>query len=149
MSGVLAVALALPPDGRIVACDVSREWTAIARRYWAEGGVEGKIDLRLGPGEETLESLIAEGQSSVFDMAFIDADKENYSRYFEQSLELVRTGGLILVDNVLWGGSVIDRDDGRESTEAIRRFNGTLIVDQRVEISMLPIGDGLTLALKR
>ena len=145
----LAVASALPPDGRIVACDVSEEWTAIGRRYWAEAGVEGKIDLRLGPGEETLQSLIAEGQSSAFDMAFIDADKESYSRYFEQSLELVRTGGLIMVDNVLWGGSVVDPEDRRESTEAIRRFNRSLTRDERVEISMLPVGDGLTLALKR
>ncbi len=145
----LAVALALPPDGRVVACDVSEEWTAIARRYWAEAGVAGKIELRLGPAVETLDALLAEGQADGFDFAFIDADKENYDRYYERALRLVRRGGLIAIDNVLWGGRVADPEAQGESVAVIRALNAKLHRDERVALSLLPIGDGLTLALRR
>ncbi len=145
----LAVALALPPDGRVVACDVSEEWTAIARRYWAEAGVAGKIELRLGPAVETLDALLADGQADGFDFAFIDADKENYDHYYERALRLVRPGGLIAIDNVLWGGRVADPEAQGESLAAIRALNAKLHRDERVALSLVPIGDGLTLALRR
>jgi predicted O-methyltransferase YrrM len=145
----LAVALALPEDGRIVACDVSEEFTAIARRYWAEAGVANKIDLRLAPALETLDSLIADGWSNTFDFAFIDADKANYAAYYERALTLMRPGGLIGFDNTLWAGAVADPTFQDSDTIALRRLNETLHTDERVTISMLPIGDGLTLALKR
>lgn len=146
----LAVALALPPDGRIVACDVSEEWTAVARRYWAEAGVAHKIDLRLAPAIDTLDRLLAAGQAGSFDFVFIDADKPNYDGYYERALTLVRAGGLIAVDNVLWGGSVIKPEkDGDPNTEAIRAFNRKLKDDKRISLSMVPIGDGVTLAWKR
>ncbi|MGH9577610.1 MAG: O-methyltransferase [Terriglobales bacterium] len=140
----LAVALALPPGGRIVCCDLSEEWTAIARRYWKMAGVERKISLRIAPALETLKTL-----KGGFDFAFIDADKTNYQNYYERSLELVRRGGLIAIDNTLWYGRVIDRRDRTADTRAIRAFNRKLRRDPRVEISLVPIGDGLTLALKR
>ncbi len=145
----LAVALALPPDGRVVACDVSEEWTAIARRYWAEAGVAGKIELRLGPGVETLDALLADGQADSFDFAFIDADKEHYDHYYERALRLVRPGGLIAIDNVLWGGRVADPEAQGESLAAIRALNAKLHRDERVALSLVPIGDGLPLALRR
>ena len=145
----LAVALALPPDGRVVACDVSEEWTAIARRYWAEAGVAGKIELRLGPAVETLDALLADGQTEGFDIAFIDADKENYDHYYERALRLVRPGGLIAIDNVLWSGRVADPEAQGESLVAIRALNAKLHRDERVTLSLVPIGDGLTLALRR
>jgi predicted O-methyltransferase YrrM len=145
----LAVALALPDDGRIIACDVSDEWTSIARRYWHEAGVERKIDLRLRPALETLDDLIATGQGSRFDFVFIDADKENYANYFERSLVLVRPGGLIAIDNVLWYGRVIDPKVKDADTRAIRAFNEKLHGDERVWLSMLPVRDGLTLASKK
>jgi predicted O-methyltransferase YrrM len=145
----LAVALALPDDGRIIACDVSEEWTSIARRYWREAGVERKIDLRLGPALKTLDDLIAQGQGGRFDFAFIDADKGNYANYFERGLVLIRSGGLIAIDNVLWDGKVIDPSVNDEDTRAIRAFNESLHHDERVWISMLPIRDGLTLACKK
>jgi caffeoyl-CoA O-methyltransferase len=145
----LAVAQALPPDGRIVACDVSEEWTRVARRYWEEAGVAHKIDLRLGPARETLEALLAEGRREDFDFAFIDADKPSYEAYYELCLELVRPGGLIAVDNTLWSGKVIDPTVTDSDTEAIRRFNEKLRVDERVTVSLVPIGDGLTLARRR
>jgi caffeoyl-CoA O-methyltransferase len=145
----LCMALALPPHGRIVACDMSREWTAVARRYWAEAMVEDRITLRLGPAMATLEALLAAGEGGRFDIAFIDADKENYSRYFEHALALVRAGGLIMVDNVLWGGSVINPAKQDPDTVAIRDFNTKIRDDQRVHLSLVPIGDGLTLAMKR
>ena len=144
----LAVARALPDDGELVACDISEEYTAVARRYWREAGVDGKIDLRIGPGVDTLDQLIADGQSGSFDFAFIDADKTNYGNYFERALSLIRTGGLIAIDNVLWGGDVIDPRDTSDDTEAIREFNRKLGRDSRVDISMVPIGDGVTLARK-
>jgi caffeoyl-CoA O-methyltransferase len=144
----LAVALALPADGRIVACDVSEKWTAIARKYWKEAGVAGKIDLRIAPALATLDELIAAGKAGSFDFAFIDADKINYSGYYERALTLLRVGGMIAVDNTLWGGQVIDKKTKSADTQAIMRFNDQLRDDLRVHLSMLPIGDGLTLALK-
>jgi predicted O-methyltransferase YrrM len=144
----LAMASALPDDGRIVCCDKSEEWTAIARRYWTEAGIEGKIDLRLGSALDTLDELVAAGKSYSFDFAFIDADKVNLWSYFERCLSLVRPGGLIAVDNVLWGGSVINDDKQDDDTVAIRAFNKQIKDDDRVDISLVPIGDGLTLARK-
>jgi predicted O-methyltransferase YrrM len=144
----LAVALALPADGRIVACDISEQWTAIARRYWQEAGVTAKIDLRIAPALSTLDELIESGMSACFDFAFIDADKVNYLGYYERALTLLRSGGLIAVDNTLWGGQVIDKKSKSGDTQAIRRFNDRLYSDSRVQLSLLPIGDGLTLALK-
>ncbi|HEV2110073.1 MAG TPA: class I SAM-dependent methyltransferase [Gammaproteobacteria bacterium] len=145
----LAVALALPKDGHILACDVSEEFTAVARRYWKEAGVEAKIELTLAPALETLDARLKAGEAGSYDLAFIDADKSNYAGYYERILKLLRPGGLILVDNVLWDGGVIDKKDQTEDTVAIRAFNVALLKDERVDISMLPVGDGLTLALKR
>ena len=145
----IAVALALPADGKIIACDVSEEWTSIARRYWVEAGVAHKIDLRLRPAVETLDALLAKGRAGSFDFAFIDADKSNYLNYYERCLELLRPGGLIAVDNVLWHGSVIDPAKQDEDTLAIRRFNLLVSEDERVWVSLLPLSDGLTLAMKR
>ena len=145
----LCVALALPPTGKIVACDVDEEYTAIARRYWQTAGVADKIDLRLAPALETLDHLLATGQAETFDFAFIDADKRNYEGYYERSLQLVRPGGLIAIDNVLWFGRVADPQDQEKSTLAIRAFNEKLHHDERVTLSLVPIADGLTLALKR
>ncbi len=140
----LAVALALPPGGRIVCCDVSDEWTSIARKFWALASVSGKIELKLAPALETLKKL-----KGPFDFAFIDADKENYQNYFERCLKLMRRGGMIAIDNTLWYGKVIDRRDQTADTRAIRAFNRTLHRDRRVDISLVPIGDGVTLARKR
>lgn len=145
----LAVALALPPEGRIVACDVSDEYTAVARRYWAEAGVAERIDLRLAPAVETLDALLAGGGAGSYDFAFIDADKEGYPAYYERSLRLLRPGGLIAVDNTLWDGAVADPQDQSADTVAIRAFNDSLHEDERVDLSLVPIGDGLTLARKR
>lgn len=145
----LAVALALPPEGRIVACDVSEEYTAIARQFWEKAGVDFKIDLHLGPATETLDRLIASGQSGTFDFAFIDADKSGYDRYYEQALQLVRPGGLIAIDNVLWSGRVADADTQDNRTNTIRTFNDKLHQDSRIHLSLVPIADGLTLALKQ
>ncbi|WP_019507884.1 class I SAM-dependent methyltransferase [Pleurocapsa sp. PCC 7319] len=145
----LAVALALPEDGKVIACDCDPESTAIARRFWQEAGVEHKIDFQLAPALDTLDRLIAEGQSGSFDFVFIDADKRNYLNYYERALTLLRTGGLIAVDNVLWFGRVVDPEDTDKRTLAIREFNQKMHQDERVFISMLPIADGLTLALKR
>ena len=145
----LAIALALPDDGRIVACDVSEEWTSVARRYWSEAGVGHKIDLRLAPALETLEQLLASGAAGSFDFVFLDADKENYPRYYERLLELARPGGLILADNTLWSGRVADPANDEASTVALRGFNQRLHRDERVDLSLVPIGDGLTLARKR
>ena len=144
----LAVALVLPADGHIVACDVSQKWTAIARKYWQEARVAAKIDLRIAPALSTLDELIASGKAGCFDFAFIDADKINYLNYYERALTLVRTGGLIAVDNTLWGGQVLDKNSKSDDTQTIRRFNERLRSDPRIHLSLLPIGDGLTLALK-
>jgi predicted O-methyltransferase YrrM len=145
----LSVALALPEDGRITACDTSEEWTAIAQRYWKEAGVEHKIDLHLRPAVETLDELIANGASGTYDFSFIDADKTGYDAYYERSLTLLRPGGMIGIDNVLWSGQVVDQADTSESTAAIRAINRKVHGDQRIDVCMLPIGDGLTLARKR
>jgi predicted O-methyltransferase YrrM len=145
----ISVALALPDDGKIIACDVSEEWTSIARRYWHEAGVASKIDLRLRPALETLDALLAEGRAGAFDFAFIDADKSNYSNYYERCIKLVRPGGLIAIDNVLWHGDVINPAKQDEDTLEIRAFNERVSRDDRVWVSMLPISDGLTLAMKR
>ncbi len=145
----LAVALVLPDDGHITACDVSEEWTAIARRYWAEAGVADKVDLRLAPAIETLDALLVDGQAGSYDFAFIDAEKTEYADYYERVLQLLRQGGLVAVDNVLWNGAVADPDDDREDTNAIRAFNEKLHADDRVSLSLLPLADGLTLARKR
>lgn len=144
----LAVALALPAEGRIVACDVSDAWTKVARRYWDEAGVSEKIDLRLAPALQTLDGLIAGGASSTFDFAFIDADKTSYGAYYERALTLIRVGGLIAVDNTLWEGRVADPKARDADTQAIRDFNRHLRDDQRVHLCLVPIGDGLSLALK-
>jgi predicted O-methyltransferase YrrM len=145
----LSVALALPDGGKVVACDLSDRYTSIARRYWGEAGVAGKIDLRLGPALATLDALIAEGRAGSFDFAFIDADKRNYANYYERALQLLRPGGLIAVDNVLWHGRVVDPRENDGDTQAIREFNRSLHTDDRIDLSMLPIGDGVTLARKK
>ena len=143
----LVIALALPADGQVVACDVSEKWTAVGRRYWREAGVDRKIDLRLAPALKTLDALIAERAS--FDFAFIDADKENYDGYYERALKLVPRGGIIAIDNVLWSGSVIDPAKRDAETEAIRALNRKLANDERIDLTLLPVGDGLTLAVPR
>ena len=140
----LAVALALPPGGKVVCCDLSEEWTSIARRYWRKARIERKISLRLGPALATLKKL-----KGPFDFAFIDADKENYQNYFERCLKLVRKGGLIAIDNTLWHLRIFDRRDQSVDTRAIRAFNKRLRRDKRVEIALVPIGDGMTLAFKK
>ena len=140
-----AMALALPPDGQIVCCDVSKEFTDVARRTWAAAGVEDVVDLRLAPALETLDALLAADGAGTFDLAFIDADKTNYRGYVEGALLLVRSGGLIAIDNVLWSGRVIDASDTDEDTQAIRDLNADLATDERVDIAMVPIADGLTL----
>jgi len=145
----LAVAMALPADGRVVALDKDAETAAVARRAWAEAGVAARIDLRLGDAVKTLDRLIAAGEAGSYDFAFLDADKSNYPRYWEQILVLLRPGGLIAVDNVLWGGAVIDMRRTDADTEAIRAFNLMVHDDERVTASLLPVGDGLTLAIKR
>ena len=145
----LSVARALPEDGRLVACDVSEEWTALGRRFWAEAGVAHKIDLRLAPAAQTLQGLIDGGESGTWDFAFIDADKSNYPVYYEQVLTLLRPGGLVVVDNTLWSGRVTDETDQSDDTIAIRRLNDTVRDDPRVSMSLVPIGDGALLARKR
>jgi caffeoyl-CoA O-methyltransferase len=145
----LSVALALPDNGRVIACDINQEWTSVGRRYWREAGVDGKIDLRLGPALVTLDALIADGQANQYDFVFIDADKTNYANYYERALVLLRPGGLIGVDNVLWSGRVIDASFDDPDTRAIRAFNERILNDDRVWMSMLPVRDGLTLACKK
>jgi caffeoyl-CoA O-methyltransferase len=145
----LAVALALPDDGQLIACDVSDEWTAMGRRYWQEAGVDHKIDLRLAPAVETLQQLIDEGRQNSFDFIFIDADKPNYDTYYEQAYRLARPGGLIGIDNVLWHGRVLDESRQDEGTQVIRALNQKLYADERVDLSLVPIGDGVTLLRKR
>lgn len=145
----LTVASALPTDGKLIACDVSEEWTSIGRKYWEEAGVAHKIDLRIAPALQTLDALIADGQAGTFDFAFIDADKPNYDAYYERILQLLRPNGLIAIDNTLWSGQVADEKIQDENTVALRALNAKLRDDARVSLSVLPIGDGLTLALKR
>jgi caffeoyl-CoA O-methyltransferase len=145
----LHLALAMPPEGRLFACDVNAETTALARRYWSEAGVQDKIELRIAPAIQTLDELLQQGAAESFDFAFVDADKENYHHYYERVLKLLRPGGLAAFDNVLWHGKVIDGLVQDKDTIAIREFNAKLHVDERVWLSLVAIGDGLTLALKR
>jgi len=145
----LCVASALPARGKLIACDISKEYTSVGRPYWERAGVAGKIDLRLGPALDTLRSLLAEGAAGSFDFAFIDADKKEYDGYYEAILELLRPGGLVAIDNVLWGGAVADSRKRDADTVAIRALNKKLHDDERVSLSLLPVGDGLTLARKR
>ncbi|HWC98142.1 MAG TPA: class I SAM-dependent methyltransferase [Candidatus Sulfopaludibacter sp.] len=142
------VALALPPGGKVIACDVSEEYTSRARLTWADAGVTDRVELRLGPAIETLDAMLAAGDAGTFDFAFIDADKANYPHYYDRALTLLRTGGLIAVDNVLWDGKVIDPAEKDGETQAIRDFNRKLQGDSRVVLSLIPLGDGLTLACK-
>jgi predicted O-methyltransferase YrrM len=144
----LAIALALEPDGKVLTCDIDAEITKTAKRHWQQAGVADKIELRLGPALGTLDALVTQGEHGRFDMAFIDADKENLLAYYERCHALVRPAGLILIDNTLWSGSVADDSDQEPSTEAVRAFNLAVHQDQRVEMVLLPIGDGLTLARK-
>ncbi len=144
----LWMALALPGDGEVITCDISARWTFVARRFWEEAGVQDKVRLYLRPALETLDELLERGEAGQFDFAFIDADKVHYESYYERCLALIRPGGLIVVDNVLWGGSVADPEKQDASTRAIRSFNEVLKDDSRVEVCMLPIADGLTLAMK-
>jgi caffeoyl-CoA O-methyltransferase len=143
------VALALPDDGTLIACDVSAEWTAVARSFWDKAGVAHKITLQLAPAVKTLDALLKDGHGEAFDFTFIDADKENYANYFERALALTRRGGVIAIDNTLWSGRVADAADNSADTVAIREFNRAVHADRRVMAAMLPIGDGLTLALKQ
>ena len=145
----LCVALALPLDGKIIACDISTKYTDIAEKYWKDANVRDKIDLRIGPALDTLQKLIDKGLSNTFDFSFIDADKINYDNYYELSLKLLRPGGLIAIDNVLWSGDVVDERINDIDTESIGSLNKKIYIDKRVDISILPIGDGLTLALKK
>lgn len=145
----LAMARAMPDDGAIVCCDVSEEFTRVARKYWERAGVASKIDLRVAPAADTLQALLDDGGAGAFDFAFIDADKGGYDTYYERCLALLRPGGVIAIDNVLWGGSVIDDDDDRESTVALRAINEKVFSDARVSACMLPVGDGITLATKK
>ena len=145
----LAVGLALPPDGTIVCCDVSREWTDVAQRYWAEAGIAERVELRLGPALETLRVLHEEGGAESFDFSFVDAAKSEYPGYYEAILPLMRAGGLIAFDNVFWGGDVARAEAADDDVRAVRALNEQLASDERVSISMVPIADGLTLARKR
>ncbi len=145
----LSMALALLDDGQITACDISEEWTSMARQYWKKAGVDHKIELILNAASDTLEGLINAGDQEKYDLAFIDADKENYDTYYEYSLQLIRPGGLILIDNTLWNGRVLDTQSNDPDTNAIQQLNLKLHSDHRVDISLLPIGDGLTLLRKK
>ena len=145
----LSMALSLPEKGTIVACDISEEYTNIARKYWTEAGVNSRIHLKIGPAMDTIQELSGIDKSEPFDLVFIDADKRNYLNYYEGSLSMLRTGGLILIDNVLWNGKVAEQTNHEKDTVAIREFNRKLHQDDRIDLSMLPIGDGLTIACKR
>jgi caffeoyl-CoA O-methyltransferase len=145
----LSVAQALPADGQLVACDVSEEYTSVGKPFWEQAGVAGKIDLRIGPALDTLDALLAAGEADSFDFAFIDADKSSYDAYVERCLRLVRRGGVILIDNVLWGGSVLNAADQSEDTVALRALNRKLKDDARVDLCLLSIGDGVTMLRRR
>ncbi len=145
----LCMARALPEHGQLVCCDISEEWTDIARRFWREAGVAERIQLHIAPALDTLDNLLEHGRADHFDMAFIDADKTNYLNYYERCLKLVRPGGLLLFDNTLWGGAIADPNDQDAETLVLRELNDRLHKDERVSISLVPIGDGLTLARKR
>lgn len=145
----LSVAMALPDDGEIIACDVNEETTAVAKRYWQKAGVDHKVSLRIGSAVDTLQGLIDAGEGGQFDLAFLDADKDNYDTYYEQSLQLLRSGGLIIIDNVLWHNAVIDSARQDADTVAIRAINEKVHADERVDMLLVPIGDGMTLARKK
>ncbi len=145
----LCLAKAMGAQGKLICCDINTDWTTMAQRYWEQAGVQRQIDLRIAPASETLQQLIQQGQSGQFDMAFIDADKENYDRYYEQCLQLIRPEGLILLDNVLWSGRVAEPTFQDADTVAIRQLNEKLKRDERVDISLLPMADGITIARKR
>ena len=145
----LSMATALAPDARLIACDVSAEWTALGQKYWEKAGVSDRIDLRIAPAIETLDALIAEGRGGSADLAFIDADKENYDAYYERLLTLLRPGGLILIDNVLWGGSIADPSNSKPSTEALRALNKKIHADDRVDMVLVPLGDGVSMVRKK
>lgn len=144
----LSVALALPPDGKVISCDVDKNATDVAQKYWKAAGVDKKISLQLGDATKTLQALIDKGEAGTFDFAFIDADKNNYDVYYEQALKLLRKGGLIVIDNVLWSGKVADPDVNDAATTSIRALNEKVLKDNRVMISLLPLSDGVTLARK-
>ena len=145
----LAMAQALPEDGRLIACDISREWTSTGQIYWEQAGVADRIDLRIGPALDTMDELLDEGLAGTVDLIFIDADKGNYQHYYQRGIELLKTNGLIVVDNVFWDGAVIDDRNQEEDTVSIRNMNQIISRDQRVDISMIAIGDGLFLARKK
>lgn len=145
----LWMAMALPPEGRLLTIDIHRQWNEIARQHWREAGVEGRIEARLAPALVELDRLRSEGREAPFDLAFLDADKRNYPAYLELLLGLLRPGGLLVVDNVLWGGHVLEPGEGNLDAQAIRTFNARLAEDPRVDVSMIPLGDGLTLAIRR
>ena len=145
----LTVALALPKEGKVIACDISDQFVELAHQHWERAYVSNKVELKIAPASDSLAALIQAGESNSFDFIFIDADKMNYAHYYEQSLILLRPGGIIAVDNVLWGGAVADPHDTTNSTQALQAFNEKLYYDERIELSMVPIGDGLTLALKK
>lgn len=145
----LCMAQAMPPDGKLVCCDINPNWTAIGERYWQAAGVADRIELRIAPALDTLDALLTEEGPDAFDMIFIDADKINYTNYYELGLKLVRKGGLLMFDNTFWGGAVADPAEQDEDTVAIRNLNGKLHEDERITLSLLPLGDGLTLARKR
>ncbi|HSR11622.1 MAG TPA: class I SAM-dependent methyltransferase, partial [Thermodesulfobacteriota bacterium] len=145
----LCVAMVLPPSGKLIACDINREWTDVARRYWRDARVDSIVELHLAPALETMDRLLAEDQGGTIDFLFIDADKENYPAYYDRGLRLLRTGGLMAIDNVFWDGKVADRRVRDRETRAIRELNDRIKADERVDVTMIPIGDGLTLARKR
>lgn len=145
----LSIAEALPADGKLWCCDVSEQWTGIARRYWKEAGLESRIELTIGPALKTLDGFLAQGLAGRFDLAFIDANKEDYDAYYERCLKLVRRGGVVLIDNVLWGGSVANLADKDADTQAIRALNAKLTADERVDLALFAVGDGMTCAVKR
>ena len=144
-----AIALALPDDGQLTCCDVSDEWTSVARRYWAEAGVSEKIDLRVAPALDTLDGLLEAGAAASYDFAFVDADKTGYDGYYALLMQLVRPGGLIAFDNTLWGGRVLDRNPDDQDTRAIQALNARLAADERVSLCLLPVADGVTLVRRR
>ena len=145
----LCVATSMPADGILVACDISERWTSIAQQYWQDAKIDKMIDLRIGPAVETLDGLLSDGEAESYDFALIDADKGNYEVYYERILRLVRSGGLIAVDNVLWSGKVADLSNQDSTTLSIRSLNEKVLRDERVSLTMLPIGDGMTLVRKR
>jgi len=145
----LSIAETLPADGKLWCCDVSEQWTGIARRYWKEAGVESRIELTIAPALKTLDGLLAQGLTGQLDLAFIDANKDGYDAYYERCLKLVRPGGIVLIDNVLWGGSVANLADKDADTQAIRALNTKLKADERVDLALFAVGDGMTCALKR